>query len=159
MSEPEFYADNSKTAASLPQAVLVREFGEPASFRLEVHDPGAPGPGQVRVDVRSCGISFVDVLVAAGGYQIKPVLPFIPGSEVAGIITAVGANVPPSRLGERVTLVGFGLGLCQVVNAPAIAARKIPGSLSFDEAAVFRISYGTAYHALVQRGQLQAGET
>ncbi|MBB3860935.1 NADPH2:quinone reductase [Novosphingobium hassiacum] len=159
MSEPEADADNLKRRTSLPQAVLVREFGKPASFQLEAHDPGAPGPEQVRVDVHSCGISFVDVLVAVGGYQIKPALPFVPGSEASGIITAVGANVPPSRLGERVTLVGFNLGLCQVANAPMAAARNIPDRLSFDEAAIFRVSYGTAYHALVQRGRLQAGET
>ena len=142
-----------------PKAVLVREFGEPSSFRLEEHDPGMPGPGQVRVDVHSCGVSYVDVLVAAGNYQLKPALPFVPGSEAAGVITAVGEGVPSSRIDERVTLVGFSLGLSQVAIVPATTARTIPGSLSFEQAAIFRVSYATAYHALVQRGRLRPGET
>lgn len=147
------------TANTEPRAVLVRSFGEPDSFRLEAHDTGAPGPGEVRIELYSCGVSYVDVLVAAGGYQMKPALPFVPGSESAGIITAVGEGVPADRVGERVTVVGFNVGLGQVATVAAAQARRIPATLSFDEAAIFRVSYATAYHALVQRGRLQAGET
>jgi NADPH2:quinone reductase len=151
--------DSSMASVCGPRAVLVRSFGTPETFGIEEHDPGAPGAGQVRVELYSCGVSYVDVLIASGGYQLKPPLPFVPGSEAAGVITAVGEGVSPDRVGERVTAVGFNLGLGQVANVAATDARKIPAALSFDEAAIFRVSYATAYHALVQRGRLQAGET
>jgi NADPH2:quinone reductase len=147
------------TASLTPRAVLVRAFGAPETYRIEEHDTGAPGPGQVRVELYSCGVSYVDVLVASGGYQLKPPLPFVPGSESAGIVTAVGEGVSPDRVGERVTVVGFNVGLGQVATVDANIARRIPGALSFDQASIFRVSYATAYHALVQRGRLKAGDT
>ena len=132
------------------RAVFVEAFGDPESYSLRPHDPGAPGPGKVRMRIHAAGVSFVDVLVAQGLYQLKPPLPFVPGSEFAGVIEAVGEGVPESRIGERV---------CGSAVIPAKLALTIPDSMSFEEASVFRVSYATAYHALVQRGTLAAGET
>ena len=142
-----------------PRAVLARAFGPPESFSLEAHDPGPPGPGAVRISVRAAGVGFVDVLVALGQYQLKPPLPFVPGSEFAGVIEAVGPGVDPSRIGERVCATAFGAAFAEAATVPAKLARTMPAGMSFAEGAVFLVSYATAYHALVQRGRLARGET
>lgn len=108
--------------------------------------------------MRAAGVGFVDVLVSEGGYQVKPTLPFVPGSEFAGVIEAVGEGVPPARLGERVAAGSFGGAFAERAVVPAVAARAIPDAMRFAEAAVFRVSYLTAYYALVRRGALKAGE-
>src|SRR3546814_17507058 len=74
----------------MPRAVLTDKLGPPSLYRLVEHDPGPPSPTQLRIAIRATGISFVDVLTAAGGYQVKPPLPYIPGSECAGVVDAVG---------------------------------------------------------------------
>lgn len=141
------------------RAVVVREFGDPETFSLEEHDPGAPGPGKVRVAIHAAGVSFVDVLVAQGLYQLKPPLPFVPGSEFSGVIEAVGEGVDPARIGERVLGSAFGAAIGEAAVVPDKLTLAIPDGMSFAEAAVFRVSYATAYYALVQRGALKAGET
>ena len=141
------------------RAVMAHDFGPPETLRLELCDPGAPGPGEVRIQVHAAGVSFVDVLVAAGEYQLKPPLPFIPGSEFAGVIEAVGSGVPRCRLGERVCAVGFGAAFSETALVKAKLALPIPHAMDFATAAVFRVSYATAYHALVQRARLKPGET
>lgn len=142
-----------------PRAVLVEEFGAPSSFRLVTRDPGAPGPGEVRLRIHAAGISFVDVLIAEGGYQIKPDLPFVPGSDVSGVIEAVGAGVSPGRVGERVCAVGFGNAFAEAALFPEAMVHRMPDTMSFEEGSVLLASYTTSYHALVQRAQLQEGET
>ena len=77
----------------MPRAIVGHQFGPPEAYVLEEFDPGAPGPGQIRVAIKAAGISFVDVLIARGEYQFKPPLPFIPGSEVAGTVSALGEGV------------------------------------------------------------------
>jgi NADPH2:quinone reductase len=142
-----------------PRALLAHDFGTPESFALEPHDPGAPGPGEVRIRIHAAGVAFVDVLVAAGKYQVKPPLPLIPGSECAGVIEAVGEGVPASRVGERIMACGFGFAFAEAAVIPAKLALPIPNSMGFAEAAVFQVSYVTAYYALLQRAALQPGET
>ncbi len=142
------------------RAVIARELGEPNTFRLEPHDPGAPGPGQVRARVHAAGVSFVDVLVAGGKYQMKPPVPYIPGSEFAGVIQAVGEGVDPARIGERVMgSTAFGMAMAEAVVLPETAIYPIPTPLSFEEASVFPASYLTSYYALVHRAMLSVGET
>lgn len=141
------------------RAVIIRQFGPPSGFALEEHDPGAPGPGKVRIAIRAAGISYVDVLVAAGLYQLKPPLPFVPGSEFSGVIEAVGEGVDPARIGERVLGSAFGAAIGEACVIPAKLALPIPDAMDFVTASVFRVSYATAYHALVQRACLQIGET
>lgn len=138
---------------------MVRAFGAPESFSLEPHDPGSPGPGKVRIAIRAAGISFVDVLVAEGNYQLKPDLPFVPGSEFAGIIEAVGEGVDPARVGERVMGSAFGAAMGEACVIPDKLALRIPDGMDFITASIFRVSYATVYHALVQRAALKAGES
>ena len=141
------------------RAVVAREFGPPSTFRIEEAATPEPGPGQVRIGIYAAGVSFVDVLVSEGGYQLKPRLPFTPGSEFAGVVEALGPEVGGVTVGDRVSASAFGGALAEKAVVPAGAATPIPDGMSFEEAAVFRVSYATAYHALVQRGRLQAGET
>jgi len=145
--------------APLLRAVRADELGPPENYALVDYDPGPPSPTQVSISIRAAGISFVDVLTAGGGYQVKPPVPFIPGSECAGVVTAVGAEVSGLAIGDRVVASGWGGMFADATNLPARTVRKMPEALSFAEAAVFPVSYATAWHALVDRGSLKAGET
>jgi NADPH2:quinone reductase len=140
------------------RAVVAQAFGPPESFAIEERTTPEPGPGEVRVAVRAAGVSYVDVLVSTGGYQVMPPLPFVPGSEFAGIVEAVGEGAGLS-VGDRVAASGFGGAFAEQAVLPTRACIAMPAAMSFEEAAVFRVSYATAYHGLVQRGRLQAGET
>ena len=140
------------------KAVVARALGSPESFALEDLEPAPPGPGQIRVDVHVAGVSYVTALVAAGRYQVKPQLPFTPGGEFAGVVSAVGPSVTGFAPGDRVLAAGFGGGFAEAAIIPAASALRIPTGMSFETAAVFRVAYGTAYHALVQRAALKPGE-
>lgn len=142
-----------------PLAIIADTLGSPDHFRIAAHDPGQPGPGEARYAVQAAAVNFVDVLVAAGKYQVKPVLPFIPGAECAGIVEAVGEGVTHLNPGDRVFTSGVGNAFCQAAVRPAEELSICPASLSVEEAATFKVSYATAYYALVQRGGLAAGET
>ncbi|MDB5448638.1 MAG: NADPH:quinone oxidoreductase family protein [Phenylobacterium sp.] len=141
------------------RAVVAHAFGAPETFVIEEKPAPEPGAGQVRIAVRAVGVSFVDVLIAAGGYQIKPPLPFTPGTEFAGVVEAVGEGVSDLAPGDRVAASGMGGGLSQQAVLAASTPVKLPDGMSFAEGSVFRVSYATAYHALVQRARLAPGET
>jgi NADPH2:quinone reductase len=143
----------------IARAVIAEELGPPRNYTLVERDPGAPAPTQVRIGIKAAGISFVDVLTAGGGYQVKPPVPFIPGSECAGVVEAVGAEVHGLAIGDKVVASGWGGLFADAVNLPARTVRRMPDALSFEEAAVFPVSYATAWHALVDRAKLRAGET
>src|SRR5579864_4556656 len=141
------------------KAVVCEAFGGPEVLALrEVPDPPPPGPGEVQVRIRARGIQYVDVLMLAGKYQFRPEPPFIPGNEGAGEIVAVGPGVTRFRPGDRV-MSRHRLGaFAELANAATEHCDPVPAALSLDQAAVFRGAYTTAYHALVQRGRLAAGE-
>jgi NADPH:quinone reductase len=143
----------------MPRAVVGRELGPPENYRLEEHDPGQPGPGEIRVAIKAIGISYVDVLTAMGKYQVNPPVPFIPGSECAGVIEAVGEGVARLAVGDTVMGSSFGNIFAEVGNFRESSFNEIPAGLSLEQAAVFPPSYLTAVHALTDRGRLQAGET
>ena len=101
---------------------------------------------------------YVDVLMLAGKYQFRPEPPFVPGSEAAGVVCAVGPGVADFMVGDRV-MSRHTLGACaELGNAQAALCDKVPQGLSLEQAGVFRSAYATAYHALLQRGRLAAGE-
>ena len=141
------------------RALLARDYGPPESLTLEQVETPEPGRGQVRVSVRAAGVSFVDVLIASGRYQLKPPLPFTPGSEFAGEVQAVGEGVVDLQPGDRVCGGLLHGAFAEQVVAPARALTRIPDAMPFPEAAVFRVSHATALYALVQRGRLASGET
>ncbi len=127
---------------------------------LVVGDLPEPEPtsGSVLVDVKAAAVNFADSLLVAGLYQMKPELPFAPGSEVGGVVTDTG-GVAGLAVGDRVCgFPGFG-GMAEKVLIPGNAVIKIPQGTSFPEAASIPVAYGTSYHALVDRGQLQREET
>ncbi len=128
-----------------------------ADYRLIECEPPSPGPGQVLVRVKACGVGYVDALVALGRYQVKPPLPHTPGSEVGGVIEAVGEGVTGVAVGQRVMAQVAG-GFAALALAPAVTTVAIPDLMSFEQAAGFRINYLTAMHGLVDRAALQAGE-
>ena len=140
------------------KAVLCHDFGPPESLRLETIDPPTPGPKEALVDVAATALNFPDVLMIAGKYQSRPPFPFSPGGEIAGVVSAVGAEVKNAKVGDRV-FAGCGHGgmreaLC--INAEAL--RSIPAGMSFVQASGISTTYGTSYYALKQRADLQPGE-
>lgn len=143
----------------MARAVMADQFGTPDCYDLRDIVPPTPRPGEVRVKIRAAGISYVDVLTAEGRYQVKPPLPFCPGSEAAGVISELGDGVPHFAIGDRVVISGWGGMFADEAVMPERAVHYLPDGMDFAEAAVFPVSFATAWHALVDRGQLQPGET
>lgn len=141
------------------RVVVCRELGPPEKLVTEEWPDLAPTPDGVVIDVHACGLNFVDTLMIQGLYQIRPEPPFVPGSEVAGIVSAVGADVSSVSIGDRVlTMCGMN-GFATQVLAPAKRVLALPGGLDFDRATALMQSYCTALHALRTRGDVQEGET
>lgn len=141
------------------KAVLCQDWGDPESLVYTDVPSREPGPGEVKIRVRACGVNFADTLIIAGGYQVKPERPFSPGMEVAGEVLAVGEGVSGWQPGARVlTIVDYG-GFAEEVIANAMTVLPLPESMDFETAAAFPIAYGTSHLALDHRGGLQPGET
>jgi NADPH2:quinone reductase len=141
------------------KAVVCEAFGgaEVLASR-EVPDPLPPSPGELQVRIQARGVQYVDVLMLAGKYQLRPEPPFIPGSEGAGEVVAIGPGVTGFKPGDRVMSRHRLGGFAQLGNAKADDCDLIPSAMSLEEAAVFRNVYHTAYHALLQRGRLKPGD-
>ena len=141
------------------KAMVCEAFGGPEVLALrDVPDPPPPGPGEVQVRIEARGVQYVDVLMLAGKYQFRPEPPFTPGGEAAGIVIAVGAGVTQFRVGDQV-MSRHSLGAyAELGNAKAALCDHVPAGMSLEAAGVFRGAYSTAYHALLQRGHMKAGE-
>lgn len=141
------------------KAVVCRNWGPPDSLALEDLPDPQPGPDQVVVAVRAAGVNFPDVLTVQGKYQIRPPLPFTPGNEFAGVVRTIGPGVTAFAPGDRV--IGFTRtgAFAELALAPVSALAAMPAGLDFDVAAAVTLTYGTAHHALADRGALQPGET
>ncbi len=118
-----------------------------------------PAAGEVRVTIRAASLNFPDLLIVENKYQVKPPLPFVPGSEYAGVVDAVGAGVTHLQPGDRVAACGGTGGFATHAIVDANLAVPLPPDFAFDAAAAFLLTYGTSHHALLDRGALQAGET
>ncbi|MGN6791480.1 MAG: NADPH:quinone oxidoreductase family protein [Streptosporangiaceae bacterium] len=123
----------------------------------EVPDP-APGPGDVLIRVSYCGVNYPDVLLLQDRYQLRPTRPFTPGGEVGGEVAGIGDDVRSFAPGDRVMARMSHGGMAELVTVPQERVHKIPASMPLDEAAAIQTTYLTAYHALVQRASMQAGE-
>ncbi len=143
----------------MPRAVIADQFGGADLYHLRDVPARALQAGEVRVAIHAAGISYVDVLTAEGRYQVKPPLPFVPGSEAAGVLTELGAGVGDLAPGMRVSVSGWGGLFAEEAVVSARMVRPIPDALPLADAAVFPVSFATAWHALVDRGQLRSGET
>jgi NADPH2:quinone reductase len=141
------------------KAIVCRAYGPPESLvYADVADP-TPGANEIVLSVKACAANFPDTLIIQGRYQFQPPLPFTPGTDVAGVVKAVGVGVDSPRPGDRVLgLVAHG-GYAEEVVAPAVSAIPIPDGVDFVSAAAIQLTYGTAYHALVDRARIQPGET
>lgn len=143
----------------MPRVVIADQLGPPETYVLR-EVPALPlRDGQVRVDIRAAGISFVDVLTASGNYQVKLPVPFVPGSEAAGVVLEIGAGVTALKPGDRVVCTGWGGLFASEAVLPQRMVRALPDGIGFAEAAVVSVSYSTAWHALVDRAAIRPGET
>jgi len=142
----------------MPKAVICRELGPPESLRLETFASAPLAQGQVRVAIHAAGINFPDILMAAGEYQLKPPLPFTPGVEAAGEVIEVDGAADGVAVGDRVIVkMRHGAYADEAVVATS-QLTPLPSTFDYAEGATFLAAHGTAYHALIDRGQLQPDE-
>lgn len=140
------------------QVLRVHDFDQ--GPRLDTLPSPTPAPGEVRVRVQACGVSYFDLLIGHGGYQWRPALPFVVGSEFAGVVDALGEG-PTGGLavGDRVAGSSSIGAWAQQLCRPAGDLHALAPATSLDEAAVLSMPFGTALYALRERGGLQPGET
>jgi NADPH2:quinone reductase len=118
-----------------------------------------PKAGEVRIAIKAASLNFPDLLIVQNKYQMKPPLPFVPGSEYSGVIDAVGDGVTTLKVGDAVAAFGGVGGFATHVCVAASLLMPLPKGFAFDDAAAFLCTYGTTWHALMDRGALKAGET
>ena len=141
----------------MPKRVVCRELGPPENLKLESFASAPLQPGEVRVAVRAAGINFPDILMAAGEYQLKPPLPFTPGVEAAGDVVEVN-GADGVAVGNRVIVkMRHGAYADEAIVTPS-QLTPLPSTFDYAEGATFLAAHGTAYHGLVDRGKLRAGE-
>ncbi|MFT7594509.1 MAG: NADPH2:quinone reductase [Paracoccaceae bacterium] len=139
------------------QAYQVLHIGKPAEMvTLPAPDPG---PGQVRLDMRACGLNFADLLLQKGTYQETPEVPFTLGMEGSGVVTALGESVDGLKIGDRVAVFCGQGGLAEQGVFDVARTLPLPEGISFEQGAAFQIAYGTAHMALDHCARLQPGET
>ena len=142
------------------KAVICKEHGLPDKLEL-VTDWPEPEMGEhdVQIDVRAAGLNFPDVLMIQGKYQFQPDMPFVPGAESAGVVSAVGDKVTRHKVGDKVISMGASGAFCERIVANEFGVFPMPDGLSFEQAAGVSITYFTSYYALKQRANIQPGET
>jgi NADPH2:quinone reductase len=140
------------------KAVVCEAWGLPDTLKVKELPDLQPGPGQVVIDVQAAGVNFPDVLIVQGKYQFKPELPFVPGSEVAGVIRSVADDVTTFKAGDKVIAFVPTGGFGQQLLAPAQALIPMPPGMDFETAAAITLTYGTSYHAIVDRVMLRNSE-
>jgi NADPH2:quinone reductase len=141
------------------KAIVCKAWGPPETLKVQELPAPQPKSGEVMVDIMAAGVNFPDVLIIQNKYQVKPELPFTPGNELAGVVRAIGDGVEGFRTGDRV----FGFvqsgAFAEQLAVPASALIRMNEAMDFDAAAALTLTYGTSYHAVVDRAQLKAGET
>ena len=141
------------------KAVLCKAYGPPDSLVVEDVPSPVAGPGEVVVSVKTASVNFPDVLIIQNKYQVKPPLPFSPGSELAGVVKSVGDGVTRWKPGDPVmAITGYGA-FAEDVKVDVNRLLPIPAGMDFVSAAAFGLTYATSEHALCDRGDLKAGET
>ena len=118
-----------------------------------------PGPGEVLIEIEAASLNFPDLLIVQNKYQMKPALPFVPGSEYAGMVRAIGDGVKHLHVGQRVACLSGTGGFGTHTLAPAKLCMPLPEAFPAVDAAAFIMIYATSHHALIDRAALQAGET
>ena len=141
------------------KAILCKAYGPPDSLVFEEVPSPVAGQGEVVVSVKTASVNFPDVLIIQNKYQMKPPLPFSPGSELAGVVKSVGDGVTRWKPGDPVmAITGYGA-FAEEVLVDVNRLLPIPTGMDFVSAAAFGLTYATSEHALCDRGELKAGET
>lgn len=141
------------------KAVLCKQHGLPETLVVEEVADLVPDAKQIVISVKACGVNFPDTLIIQNLYQFKPALPFSPGGELAGVVKAVGEGIKHLQVGQPVlAFTGWG-GFAEEVLADSKQVIPLPPGLDFTMAAAFMMTYGTSFHALKDRAQIQPGET
>ena len=141
------------------KAIVCQQFGPPSDLKLLEVENLQPNEKEVLVEVKACGVNFPDTLIIQGLYQFKPELPFTPGSDIAGVVKAIGAKVRHLKVGDEVFGFAMNGGFAEEVLVPAKACFPKPPNMEYPVAASFMMAYGTSYHALKDRAKLREGET
>ncbi len=141
------------------RAVIVHDYGPFRSAGVETVDDPVPGPGEVVIDARAIGVNYPDMLVIEGRYQFLPPLPFSPGKEVAGVVSAVGPGVTRFRPGDRVMAQREYGTYAEKTLSPEATCYRLPEPMGFEEGAALGLAYQTSYFALVERAAFREGET
>lgn len=147
------------TVAATMRAVRCHDHSGPSGLRVDEVPSPELSSGEVKVAVKAAGVNFPDVLLSRGKYQFKPDLPFAPGGEVAGVVTAVGDGVTDLSVGDRVAATMLHGAFAEEVVVPALAAVRLPEGVSFEVGAATLLTYATTLHALVDRAAIREGET
>jgi NADPH2:quinone reductase len=140
------------------RAARVHEYGPPSGVVVEELDDVSPGPGQAVVQIAAAAVNFADVLVIANRYQHPAPLPFTPGSEFAGTVTAVAPDVDGCATGDRVLGTVLAGAFAEEVAVPAASLTHLPPSVDFTTAVAGGVAYATSFHALRSVAQVQPGE-
>jgi NADPH2:quinone reductase len=141
------------------KAILCRQYGPPQSLTFEDVPSLKPGPGEAIVSMKAASVNFPDVLIIQNKYQVKPPLPFSPGSELAGVVKEVGEGVTNAKPGDCVIAFSSYGAFSEEVKVDAARLIPMPEGMDFPTAASFILTYGTSHHALKNRLQSTPGET
>jgi NADPH2:quinone reductase len=141
------------------KAVVCTAWGEPEQLQVQEIDNPLAGVGELIVQVKAAAANFPDLLVVRNQYQAQPVLPYTPGRELAGVVIGRGAGVEGFAIGTRVFASQETGAFAEQARVHTSRAIVLPDNIDFDAAAALTVTYGTSYHALLDRAQLRAGET
>ena len=141
------------------KALLCTEFGPPEKLTIREIPKPRPGTGQVLLDIKASSLNFPDALMVQGLYQVKPPLPFSPGTEMSGVVVETGSDVRSFKPGDRVIAIAGWGGFAEECAVDADRLIPLPEDMDFDVGAAFLFTYETSLHALRDRGRLKAGET
>jgi len=141
------------------KAVLCDAYGPIDNLRIADVPIPELKPGHVRIDIKAAGLNFPDILMIMGMYQASPQFPFIPGSELSGVVEAIGEGVTHLKVGDRVTASVPTGAFAEKIVIPAYTCLPLGNKLDFETASCFLITYGTAYHALKDRAHIQENES
>ena len=142
------------------RAILIKEFSDPSTIQVaDIPDPESPGPGQVLLKVAGVGVGYFDGLLIRGDYQIRPELPFVPGSSLSGTVSAVGEGVSHLKPGSTVAAFALHGAMAEQMVLPASSCAPLPPGIDASGAANFFISWATSLFGLREIGHVQAGET
>jgi NADPH2:quinone reductase len=141
------------------KAVLCSAFTGPENLRIDEIEPPKPAGDEILIDVHAASVSFMDQLLVSGLYQMRPSTPFVPGTEAAGVVIAVGEKVTRFQPGDRVACTSWTGGYAERMIAKEWKSVRLPAGVAFETAATVLHNYGTAYCALVEGARAQPGET